>query len=208
MWFGTWGGVSVYDGRRFISLTKKDGLADNNVSAIYCDPDGALWFGTKTGGVSLYDGKEFVNFTTRDGLAGHVISTIYGAPDGVIWFGTDGGGVSGYDGTVWTSLDTRDGLAGDDVRSILQDSDGALWFGTDGGVTRYRQSATPPRVYIVSVTTDQTYRDISDIPALTPGIRVTIEYSSVDFKTVPEKRKRTAKFLWQTLILLSSLIRI
>ena len=46
-----------------------------------------------------------------------------------------------------------------------------------------------PEVYIVSVTTDQTYRDLDTIPAFTPKTRVTIEYSSIDLKTVPEKRQ-------------------
>jgi len=64
-----------------------------------------------------------------------------------------------------------------------------LWFGTDGGVTRYRRSTTPPKAQIVSVTTDQTYRDLDAIPAFTSKTRVTIEYSSIDFKTVPEKRQ-------------------
>ena len=35
MWFGTGeGGVSLYDGKRFISFTTEDGLADNRVNAI------------------------------------------------------------------------------------------------------------------------------------------------------------------------------
>jgi hypothetical protein len=43
-----------------------------------------------------------------------------------------------------------------------------LWFAAEEGITRYRRSA---------------------IPAFTVGQRVTIEYSSIDFKTVPEKRQ-------------------
>lgn len=68
MWFGTFGGVSRYDGK-FINFTTKDGLAHNDVRGIYRDPDGMMWFAAgdtilhKPGGVSLYDGKEFVNFT-------------------------------------------------------------------------------------------------------------------------------------------------
>jgi ligand-binding sensor domain-containing protein/serine phosphatase RsbU (regulator of sigma subunit) len=197
MWFGTLlGGVSRYDGKEFVNLTAQDGLAANNVHAIHRDPDGVMWFGTWSGGVSRYDAKgvttgdfhHFVNFTTEDGLAHNRINAIHRDPDGVMWFATEGG-VSAYDGTAWTSLDTRDGLAGNRVESILQDSDGFLWFGTEGGITRYRRSATPPKVHIVSVTTDQTYRDVSDIPAFTPGTRVTIEYNAIDFKTVPEKRQ-------------------
>jgi two-component system response regulator HydG len=94
-----------------------------------------------------------------------------------------------YDGVAWSSLDTRDGLAGNEVWDINQDPDGSLWFGTNGALTHYRRSLTPPRVSIVSVTIDQTYLDLSAIPALIVDQRVTIEYSSHDSKTVPEKRQ-------------------
>jgi len=110
--------------------------------------------------------------------------------DGVMWFAADGGGVSGYDGIAWTSLDTRDGLAGNRVGPILQDQEGFLWFATqEGGVTRYRKSIISPGIRILSITTDQTYRDLSAVPASTPGTRITIEYSSIDLKTLPEKRQ-------------------
>jgi ligand-binding sensor domain-containing protein len=63
MWFGTFWGISRYDGREFVNLTLKDGLVGRWVRAIYRDPDGAIWFGTNWGGVSRYDGEAFVNFT-------------------------------------------------------------------------------------------------------------------------------------------------
>jgi len=195
IWFGSsaglWGegGVSRYDGRNFDNFTTKDGLADNTVMSIYRDGDGIMWFGTYGGGLSRYNGKSFVNITVEDGLAHNLILDIYRDSDDNMWFGTDGNGVSCYNGIAWSSLDTRDGLAGNMVASIHQDSDGYLWFGTEGGITRYRKSKTPPKVNIVSVTTDQTYRDLDDIPAFTSSTRVTIEYNAIDFKTVPEKRQ-------------------
>ncbi len=189
IWFATWDGVSSYDGKEFTNFTTRDGLISNQVWSIHGDPDGVMWFGTMGGGASQYDGKDFVSFTTKDGLASNSIIAICRDPDGVMWFGTWGGGVSGYDGIAFTSLDTRDGLADNRILSIESDTDGTLWFATLGGLTRYRRSKTPPRVRIVSVTADQTYRDLSAIPAFTPGTRMTIEYSAIDFKTLPEKRQ-------------------
>jgi len=196
LWFGTgnyWpeigAGVSRYDGKAFLPpLTTKDGLTDNTVTVIHQSPDGAMWFGTYRGGVSRYDGKEFLNFTIEEGLVYNTVWAIHQDPDGILWFATEGG-ISCYDGITWMSLDTRDGLAGNTVYSIDEDSDGFLWFGTDKGVTRYRRNRTPPSVRIVSVTTDQTYWDLSNIPAFTPKTRVTIEYNAIDFKTLPEKRQ-------------------
>jgi ligand-binding sensor domain-containing protein len=189
MWVGTVSGLSRYDGEKFLEpITTEDGLVNNPVSAIHQDPDGVMWFGT-WGGISRYDGTDFINFTTRDGLAHDYINTIYRSPDGFLWFGTDGGGAAMYDGTAWSFLDTRDGLAGNNVKAIDQDPDGSMWFGTHGGLTHYHRNLTPPEVRIASVTADQTYTDLSTVPAFDIGTRVTIRYDAMDFKTIPEKRQ-------------------
>jgi len=189
IWFGTSRGVSRYDGNQFLNFPEKDGLANNWVWSIHRDPDGVMWFGT-TDGVSSYDGKTFVNFTPEEGLAANFVYSIYRDLDGTMWFGTQGGGVSGYDGQAWTSLDMRDGLVGNHIHWIEQDENGSLWFGAgDGGITRYRKSTTKPKVHIVSVKTDKEYTDFEALPSITTGRRVTIRYSSIDYKTVPEKRQ-------------------
>jgi len=192
IWFGTLGpgvgGVSRYDGEVFVNFTTKDGLAGNLVATIYRDDDGVLWFGTGSG-VSRYDGKRFINLTVKDGLAYNYVLAIHRSADGMMWFGTWGGGASRYDGIAWTSLDTRDGFAGNDVPAIYQDSDGYLWFATEGGVTRYRPSTTPPRVRILSVKMNGKYAELGAIPPVTVGSHVAMEYSAIDFKTVPEKRQ-------------------
>jgi len=189
MWIGTDGGVSRYDGNQFQNFTEEDGLVGGTFFDIHFTPDGSVWFATREAGVARYDGNQFSNFTTKDGLAHNYVYAICRDRDGGMWFGTDGGGVSLYKEGIWTSLDTRDGLAGDTVSMIQQDPEGYLWFATNGGITRYRPSTMPPRVHIVSITADQIYHDFDAIPAFTPQTRVTIEYNSIDFKTVPEKRQ-------------------
>jgi len=122
--------------------------------------------------------------------------TIYCDPDGVLWFGGEGG-ASGYDGVTWTSLGTEDGLAHNMVSAIEQDSDGNFWFGNMKGLTQYRRSKTKPKVRIISVRTDRDYTEDnyrglsrqSIISTITTGSRVTIGYSAIDFKTIPEKRQ-------------------
>jgi len=144
MWFGTFAGLSHYDGK-FTNFNIDDGLAGRNVSAIHQDPDGVLWFGTN-GGVSRYDGETFINFTTSEGLVHNRINAIYRVPDGDLWFGT-GGGVSRYDGVTFVNFvrgssahpkgTTAYGLAHDDVNAIYRDVDGLMWFGADNGVSLY-----------------------------------------------------------------------
>ena len=119
-----------------------DGLADNDVTAIYCTPDGVIWFGTDGGGVSVYDGERFNTFTTQDGLASNFVRSIYGADDTTIWFATHGGvsrcdGARRNDGMRFTNLTEKEGLAHNDVYAIYQTLDRVLWFGTAGGVSQY-----------------------------------------------------------------------
>jgi len=52
-WFGTWKGVSEFDGSTWTSYTTADGLAGNTVNAIAIDQAGHKWFSTG-GGVSEF----------------------------------------------------------------------------------------------------------------------------------------------------------
>jgi serine phosphatase RsbU (regulator of sigma subunit) len=188
IWFGTREGLSRYDGEEFENFNVEDGLGDNWISDAYSFPDGSMWFGTLAG-VSRYDGRDFPNFTMRDGLSGPEIIAIYRTSDGDMWFGTTGGGVSRYDGFAWTSLDTRDGLSGNVVMDIEEDENGYLWFGTTEGVTRYQPVTMHPKVRIVSVNSDTRYDEPDSTLHLRKGERVNISYSSIDFRTIPEKRQ-------------------
>ncbi len=147
--------MSRYDGNTFTTLTREDGLANNEIQAMLQDREGDLWFGTK-GGVSRYDGKTFVTWTEEDGLASNIVRSIVQDREGYLWFGTEAG-VSRYDGksrsssdpdtetsehieqtfTTWTE---EGGLTNNNVRAVVQDREGYLWFGTDGGVSRYGSS--------------------------------------------------------------------
>ena len=77
LWFGTdGGGISRYDGDKFVNFTTDDGLISNSVWAIHQDREGFLWFGTN-GGISRYDGDKFVNFTIDDGLISNSVWAIH-----------------------------------------------------------------------------------------------------------------------------------
>ena len=193
LWFGTNNGVSRYDGEKFVNFTTDDGLSSNSIRSIYEDKAGHLWFGTRGGdGASRYDGEKFVNFTPHAGLTQNDVTSIYQDQEGFLWFGMLSRGISRYDGTSWVTLDTRDGLISNQVLKIYQDSDGRLWFATLEGVTQYNPNRIPPRVRIVSVQSHKASAQtgsLETIKDITTDTRVTIKYSSIDFKTVKEKRQ-------------------
>ena len=137
LWFGTFGGLTSYDGKRFINRTTEDGLIDNDVGTIAIDQKGRVWCGTHKG-ISCFDGKQFTNYDTRDGMGGTYVMTLYVDQADRIWCGHLEYGVSCWDGSHFETYETRDGLAGNQVRAILQDSEGILYFGMlDAGITRF-----------------------------------------------------------------------
>ena len=123
--------------RTFTRFTKKDGLADDEVSAVAEDRDGTLWIGTDGSGISRYANGRFTTLGPKDGLPSEFIDTIVPARDGGVWIGTDGSGLAHDVGGTITVIDTRRGLSNDFVRAVLERANGELWVGTyGGGVTR------------------------------------------------------------------------
>ena len=138
LWFGTERGATRYDGKEFLTLTIKDGLAGVWVSMLE-DGDGNLWFGTWSGdGISRYDGQTMTTFTPADGLGqgqSAQVASIMEDRKGHLWFGTRGG-ASRYDGESF-----RTGLVGPDAQGavtwMVEEEEGVIWLGIHGfGVIR------------------------------------------------------------------------
>ncbi|HKH62687.1 MAG TPA: two-component regulator propeller domain-containing protein, partial [Flavitalea sp.] len=114
LWIGFLnGGVSMYDGKRFIHFTDEQGLSNNEVITISEDKAGNLWFGTATGlskleknrldsfNTAITDGtfsglmrsgSLFKTYVYEDGFSDNSIGfgkTIHEAKDGTIWIGTE-----------------------------------------------------------------------------------------------------------------------
>ncbi len=164
IWFGTaGGGLSMFDGKSWMNLTRKEGLAGNHVYAVKVGPDGRIWCGcaprpdtvVQEGGVSVFDGKRFENYTSdfvqgqRIGggnceLCDNRVYSIVLDPRGRAWFGTKGGGISRFDGKNWQTFDKTNGLpvneVGDGAAAV--DADGSVWFGLrGGGACRFRDDS-------------------------------------------------------------------
>jgi len=61
LWFGTKGGVSVFDGSVWTSFTLNDGLNSNNILCIAADHEGVVWLGTDNG-VACYKNGKFISY--------------------------------------------------------------------------------------------------------------------------------------------------
>ena len=138
LWFVTDGyGISIYNGKTFTHITKKDGLPDNNVADILEDRNGDIWIGTFYGGVSRYDGKTFTNYTKDGIITGIETYNFCEDKNGNIWFSAENVGVYRFNGKSFTQFTTKDGLATNTIQSIFEDNKGQLWLGTWSGISLY-----------------------------------------------------------------------
>jgi ligand-binding sensor domain-containing protein len=150
LWFGSIGsGVYYYDGKSFENFTSKNGLVNNEVTSIYQDKTGNIWFGVN-GGVSRYDGKSFRNYMmNRDVMAAdktgktfpdftrppNEVNAITEDKTGKLWFATRGNTFV-YDGQSFTVL-TNNGKPFSNVRTVIKDKNGNIWLGGPAGLWRY-----------------------------------------------------------------------
>ena len=129
VWFGTEGGISLFDGEAWRHWTHADGMGAENTAHNPVSKNTGLGTRSRHSLSVLDEGRETYN-------PNYVFSLIVDSEDRV-WAGTWGGGVARFDGERWTNFNTSNGLAGNIVYSMAQDGSGVFWFGTNHGLTRY-----------------------------------------------------------------------
>jgi ligand-binding sensor domain-containing protein len=174
LWFGSIGsGVYRYDGKSlpalrttsgggpngtagFQNITTDNGLLNNEITCIYEDKAGNIWFGGG-GGVSRYDGKSLP--TGHAGFRNYIINgdsmmedktgktfpnsprQPYGVNDimedktGKFWIATTGDTFV-YDGKNFIVV-ARNGKPFKNVRTIIEDKKGNIWLSGNDGLWRY-----------------------------------------------------------------------
>ena len=130
VWFGTEGGISMFDGAAWQEWSHADGLGAANVNQYPPSANTGLGTRSRHDLSVLEQGEQTYN-------PSYVFSLIVDDRDDSVWAGTWGGGVGHYDGKGWTNYTTDNGLAGNIVYSIAQSPGGVLWFGTNNGLSRY-----------------------------------------------------------------------
>jgi len=132
IWFGGFGGVSVFNGESFTRYTEKEGLSLNDVRSMLEDQSGNIWLGTAGGGLSVFNGEHFTQYTVNEGLSSNFVGAIAEDKHGNIWLGTSRG-VSVFNGESFTHYTVNEGLSSNSVRAIAEDQSGNIWLGTWGG---------------------------------------------------------------------------
>lgn len=138
------GGVTRFlvpgDSLQASTYTRRDGLAQDAVDAIYRAVDGSVWAGSLDEGLSRFSGGHWHTFTIKDGLPSNRISVVTGNAAGNIFVGTPNG-LAVLKDDHWVAYTPHDGLPPGPVESLYSDKADTLWIGTTKGIA-FLQSGT------------------------------------------------------------------
>ncbi len=143
LWFGTWDGISRFDGYGFENLTAADGFPGPSVNALLESHDGTYWAAT-VGGLAHWDPTrrespsrtrfEVVKLGDRP-----LIEAAFALLEdrlGSLWVGTASGlyrwNPSSNPKALRISLE--ESAKPPEVYALLEDPDGGLWIGADRGL--------------------------------------------------------------------------
>ncbi|HUQ81749.1 MAG TPA: two-component regulator propeller domain-containing protein [Gemmatimonadaceae bacterium] len=134
MWFATYGGLSRFDGDRFVTYTKDDGLSSNSVFDVVEDDKDRLVIAT-SGGICIRDRGAFRCIRQTDGLVSDNARSVTLDADGGIWVGTLAG-LSHVAGATIRNFTTANGLPAERVIQVVIDAAKRVWVATPNGIVR------------------------------------------------------------------------
>lgn len=134
LWVGTYSGIARYNGRRWQSYSRKNGLSGNHANCFTTDHKGRLWVGTYGNGLSYFDGATFTRFPSNRPESMSRVYRIIEDKNRNIWAASDLGLLKLKNGEVVAHLTEANGLPSTDVWSVFEDQRGVIYVGTRNGI--------------------------------------------------------------------------
>ncbi len=137
IWVGTADGLVRMSAADVGLLNSGDGLADENVSTVYCDHHGSIWLTTVTGGIFRYANGRIEGVPLPAGTESLRIRGTYEDRAGAFWFGTDNQGVVRVANGSASRFTMAEGLRNNGIQAFFEDRSSNLWIGTTSGISRW-----------------------------------------------------------------------
>lgn len=143
------GGVGRYDGTSWEVWRRCDGLARNEVTALFGDRHGRIWAGHPDGALSVFDGRTWDRWAAvpaagcttpapRVGAFGQGPGSFVHDDEDRVWLlGREG--LTRYDGREWRTWTWRNGLMGGRVSAVVQGPDGRVYIGDGRTLSVFRR---------------------------------------------------------------------
>lgn len=138
MWFGTYHGVSLFDGKSWKLYNKENSqLPDNNVYALLADKKGDIWMGTCKGLARLSANSWKVYNKGNSGLSSDLILSLGTDAKGNLWVGTNKG-VNVFDGQRWKQISVENSNLIDNRIQAITSYGSATYVGTSKGIAVFK----------------------------------------------------------------------
>ncbi len=139
LWFGSFDGLSRYDGYTFTTFSRKDGLASNSITTSFQDEDGKIWFGHPGGKITIYDPitEQFTILTLSELPTRSDIRKIYKDSRGIFWIASQARKVFTIKNGLISEFNSEDHILDTNVLDIVETPKGEIWFSTRKGIVVY-----------------------------------------------------------------------
>ncbi|MBS1811638.1 MAG: response regulator [Acidobacteria bacterium] len=209
LWIGTSQGlIRIKDGDS-TSFGAAEGMADNQVNAIFDDHRGSLWLGSTRGGLTRYQDGKFTAYTLKTGLFTSEIYCVLGDEQGDLWLSSPRGigqisrqDLDDFAAGKIHSIHTRvytiaDGMKTDECFGDWQPAgwkaqDGRLWFATKRGAVvidpkNFKRNNLLPPVFIEQIGANQQNVPLSAALSFSPDTQnLEFHYTALSL-LVPER---------------------
>ena len=138
MWFGTYDGISRWDGLEFVNFQSQNGVVGAEVYHIREHPLGIIQFKTPGGILNEYQANRIQALHESAGLERSQVTASWRSRDGKVFFGIKNEGVRVLNESIPDVFSQQSNLHSVTVRSIFESAAGSLFFITDSsGVFSY-----------------------------------------------------------------------
>lgn len=148
LWIATMGGISRFDGTRFVNYVKNNGFPAEEANCLLQDRKGNIWVGTNRGLVRSYgEGSNIDHFDLIQHplFRSQPVGGLFEDRRGRVWIHLNGG-LFFYENDTYTAIHFKQ--MPQKLIGVRQGNDGTLWIATSTGLFHFNESTGEPELFM------------------------------------------------------------